>query len=289
MLSFVVLILAMMYSFHARQQEAAPPPVEMADLPRPAAGGPSLPPPASGVEFEGLFDKTKMTPRDNPAYLKLLQWVREKTPAELARAAHRGIFFSQLIDNPTRYRGLPIHIEGTVRRTMRQETPGSKLFEQGAYIESYATTPDSGKYPWVLVFEDAPPDFPIGGDLKEPVSFDGYFLKLLAYEAGDTYRFAPLLVGRMHWQGTPAVPRPAATRWPVPPWVAAALGLLLVLMLVRWTVYARGFFQPAVARPSASPVIRDEIEPEQLSAWIESQEEPEPEDDWNSESDEKWR
>lgn len=285
MLSFVVLIVAMIYSFYARQQAAAPPPVERADLPRPVAGGPPLPPPATGIEFEGIHDKTAMSPRDNPAYLKLLQRVREKSPAELARESRRGIFFSQLIDNPERYRGLPIHIEGLVRRSMRQETPGSHLFTRGFYFESYATTPDSSKFPWILVFEDAPKGFPIGGDLKEPVSFDGYFLKLLAYEAGDTARFAPLLVGRIHWQASPTAPKPPAAHWSAPSWVAVALGLLVILMLARWTLFARRYFRPSVPRPSSA--VRDEIAPEDLSAWIESQEDPDSEDEWDS--DEKWR
>lgn len=287
LLSFLVLIVAMILSFSARQQAANPLPAEPADLPKPDAGSPPLPPPASGIEFEGLRDRTPMTPRDNPAYLKLLEKVRETTPKALGHEARRDVFFSQLIDNPERYRGLPIHLSGTIRRTMRQETPGSNLFEQGHYFESYATTPDSGKYPWILVFEEAPPEFPVGGDLKEPVRFDGYFLKLLAYEAGDNYRFAPLLVGRIHWEPSPEIPQPLAINWSAPSWISVALGLLVTLMLIRWTLYARGFFfrgsrRSARSTPSA---IQDEIAPEELSAWVESQEESDLDDldeDWEN-------
>lgn len=285
MLSFVVVVGAMLYSLDERRRAA--PPREPADLPRPVAGGPPLPPPASGIEFEGLRDKTGLTGRDNPAYLTLLERVRERSAEELARESNRGVFFAQLIGDPARYRGLPIHVNGRARRVMRQETPGSRLFAGGSYLEIYATSPDSGKYPWIFVVEEAPAGFPIGGDLNEPIAFDGYFLKLLAYEAADTFRFAPLLIGRVRWEKSASPPPRAMPGLSVPPWAVAAIGLLLGLMLLRWAIFARGIFRPSAPRPTSPAVVRDEIEPEELSAWVESQGEPEPDDDLGERED--WR
>ncbi len=44
----------------------------------------------------------------------------------------------------------------------------------------------------------------VGPDLYLKVSFDGYFLKLLGYRAGDKLRAAPMLVGRLGSVGRPA-------------------------------------------------------------------------------------
>ena len=45
--------------------------------------------------------------------------------------------------------------------------------------------PDATKYPYSCVFEDAPDGFPLGADVFERVVFNGYFLKIMKYEAGD--------------------------------------------------------------------------------------------------------
>ena len=56
----------------------------------------------------------------------------------------------------------------------------------------------------MCVFEDVPEGFPAGGDVSERVVFNGYFLKLMSYQAGDVPRAAPLLIGRLGW--SPSAP-----------------------------------------------------------------------------------
>jgi hypothetical protein len=236
-----------------------------------------LPPPDEGPEFQGLQDRRPLSLRDSAAYDTLLKRVRDLPYAELNRRSRRDVLFSQLIDNPRRYRGLPIHIDGTVLRVLRQDEPGSNLFPRGQYFEAYAITPDSVNFPWYLVFEEAPPNLQVGDDLRQHITFDGYFFKLLAYQAADTMRVAPVLVGRF-----PPAPEAGAAR-PEPGWSRDALWLALLMGVLTAYIGIRVFFQlrqartrTARARPTGH--VEDRIDPETLARWIEEAPE-EPGDD----------
>ncbi len=61
--------------------------------------------------------------------------------------------------------------------------------------------------PYVCVFEDAPEGFPIGPNVSERVVFNGYFLKIMKYQAADVARGAP------SWSaGSAGTPREAVLR-----------------------------------------------------------------------------
>jgi hypothetical protein len=230
-----------------------------------------LPPPDPAPEFQGLQDRYPMTARDNAAYATLLDRVRGLSPSELAAMARRDVRFSQVLENPDRYRGLPIHVEGTVRRVLRQDVAGSKLFRSGVYYEAYLFTADSVNFPWFLVFEEPTKGQPIGDEMFWDVTFDGFFLKLLAYHAADTARFAPVLVGRI---ANRAVGGPSAA--PVVGgggsglnlrWIALFILVLAVYLVLRAALVLR---RRPTWRPSRGTAgVADTIEPEELSAWLE--------------------
>ncbi len=238
---------------------------------------PPLPPPDPSPPFQGLQDRSPMNARDNAAYAALLERARTVPFAELSAASRHDVRFAQLIENPERFRGLPIHVNGTVLRVLRQNVEGSDLFPTGTYFEAYAITPDSQNNPWVLAFENAPPNLEVGDNLRQRVQFDGYFLKLWAYKAGDTFRVAPLLVGRF----PPAPVAPAAPPSASRGWLSGNLPILL--LLVALTIYTgiRFWLQLQRIRQRTTPrrprsAFTDQIEPEQLQSWIndESQEPP---------------
>ena len=83
---------------------------------------------------------------------------------------------------------MPIHLLGTARRVLRFE---SKLSKTGWLYEAWIVTPDAPKFPYTCVFEEAPEGFPLGADVSERVVFNGYFLKIMKYQAGDVARGAP--------------------------------------------------------------------------------------------------
>jgi hypothetical protein len=232
-----------------------------------------LPPPDPGPEFQGLQDRHPLTARDNAAYAALLDRVRALSPSELAATARRDVRFSQVLEDPSRFRGLPIHVEGTVRRVLRQDVSGSKLFRDGVYYEAYLFSADSVNYPWFLVFEEPAKGQPVGDELFWDVKFDGFFLKLLAYHAADTARFAPVLVGRISHRGGVSGPGSGA----VPSagggldlrWVALFVLVLAVYLALRAAFVLRR--KPSWRTSKGTAGVTDTIEPEELSAWLEQE------------------
>ena len=81
-------------------------------------------------------------------------------------------------------------------RVLRYE---SKLSKTGWLYEAWIFTPTPARYPYCCVFEDVPEGLPVGPNVSERVVFNGYFLKLMSYQAGDVPRGAPVLVGRIGW------------------------------------------------------------------------------------------
>jgi hypothetical protein len=252
----------------ARVRSAGPPP---APPPRVADLTP-LPPPDPSPPFQGLQDRTPMSPRDNAAYAELLRRARTVPYAQLDADSRRDVRFAQLIEDPARYRGLPLRVDGTVLRVLRQDVAGSDLFPAGTYFEAYAITPDSQNNPWVLAFETAPENLEVGDDLRQRVQFDGYFLKLWAYKAGDTLRVAPLLVGRFPPAPVPPASRPSSRRDRLSG--NGAILLLLVALtaytaLRFWLQLRRIRARTPTTRRHRAPV-RDQIEPDALQGWIDA-------------------
>ncbi len=221
-------------------------------------------------EFAGLRDKTPLSFRDTAAYATLLGRARGIDADSLAAQARRDLLFTHLWERPERYRGVPVHLLGTARRVLSYE---SKLSRTGRLHEAWIFTPESQNHPYVCIFEDVPGGFPAGGDVSERVVFNGYFLKLMSYQAGDVPRAAPLLVGRLGW--SPSEPTSGSSRRGTLFWMVLALGLMFLVSLSRWLWQMLRWLSPR-PRPSQSFVRpAEEIAPEALSEWLKSASEEE--------------
>ncbi len=233
-----------------------------------------------GVEFQAIVDKAALLPRETAAYATLLQKARDTSPADLARAAHRDVLYTHLWERPQRYRGVPVHVEGTAVRVLTypalpQLSPKERLFEAWVYSN------DNRSFPYSLVFEDPPKGFPLGAEVSARVAFDGYFFKLLGYRAGDNNRAAPLLVGRLTWTPTPrAAAEPdrffGLTRREG---IVLLFSGLFVYLTVRVAMQLKKVLD---ARPNRAPsVIRDEADAPNVVEWLHAlpaeDDEPEPE------------
>ncbi|ADV63190.1 hypothetical protein Isop_2620 [Isosphaera pallida ATCC 43644] len=249
----------------------------------------AIPPADDNPVLLDVEDKTRLLPEEGAAYQYLLEKARA-TPLEKFKAtAYRDALFSQIYTRPARYRGVPIRLEGIAMRiTVEQEVAIAK---EGILYEVWLRTADSTPNPYVVVFEDAPEGFPKGPNIEENVVFYGYFLKLMAYQARDTARAAPLLIGKLVWRSPRAQAEPVAN--PHAGWVGLVtqspwlllIGLVLVYSVVRLAFTARlfGRIVQSVVGPSAvtthqggriagrftSPYQRD-ISPEELQAWVDS-------------------
>jgi hypothetical protein len=259
-LSIVMLVgWALVWQFAHKLPEPTPPAVTASEKPEPIV-------PDVSAEFETVKDRAPMSFRDNGAYSLLLRRARGKTPEELAAVARSDLVLAHLWQNPQDFRGVPIHLLGTALRVLRYP---SKLSQTGWLHEAWIITPETTRLPYVCVFEAAPPGFPIGHDISERVVFNGYFLKIMKYQASDVARGAPVLVGRIGW--VPHEPAPSSGTNTTLRWSLVILGLLFCISLGRWVYQLRRLFQ----RPGALPVpsakaASDEIEPSNLSAWVRS-------------------
>ncbi len=220
------------------------------------------------VEFETVTDRTPLGFRDNAAYSLLLERARGRTANELAAAARRDVLLTHLWQSPELYRGVPVHLLGTALRVMRYH---SKLSPKGWLYEAWIITPENDEAPYVCVFEDAPEGFPIGANVSERVVFNGYFLKLMKYQAADTTRGAPLLVGRIGWQPSEAAGAAARGDNSMLRWTLIILGVMFFASLARWIFQLRRFLNPpSRSLLSAAKPLNEEIDPVSLDAWVRS-------------------
>jgi hypothetical protein len=221
-------------------------------------------------EFETVTDRTPMSFRDNAAYVYLLEKTRELTPAQLAAQGRRDILLTHLWERPELYRGVPIHLLGTARRVLRFE---SKLSKSGWLYEAWIVTPDAAKYPYSCVFEEAPEGFPLGADVSERVVFNGCFLKIMRYEAGDVPRGAPVLIGRIGWEPH-AAPAPGAVQGGETNrllyWSLVVLGLMFVVSLGRWVFQLSRLLSGPGSSSTRAPNLGEDIAPGELEAWVDS-------------------
>jgi hypothetical protein len=250
---------AMVWHYTHRQPELTEAPVSAAAKPEPIV-------PDRSDEFETVKDRAPMTFRDNAAYSLLLVRARSKTPDELAALARRDVVLAHLWQNPQDFRGVAIHLLGTALRVLRYP---SKLSESGWLYEAWIITPETTRLPYVCVFEDPPPGLPIGQDISERVVFNGYFLKVMKYQASDVARGAPVLVGRIGW-----VPRESSSTGGTSTtlrWSLLVLGALFFVSLARW-IYQLGrlFKKPGAVNVHSAKAVGEEIEPSNLDAWVRS-------------------
>jgi hypothetical protein len=246
---------------HQRPQPAEP--VAKAD-PAPAP----VVPDKSDV-FESVTDRTAMSFRDNAAYAYLLDKARQQLPSDLARQSRRDILLTHLWERPELYRGVPVHLLGTALRVLRFE---SKLSQTGWLYEAWIVTPDATRYPYSCVFEEVPEGFPLGPNVSERVVFNGYFLKIMKYQAGDVPRGAPVLVGKLGWEASPpaAAPMAAAPGRKAPlSWVLPVLGALFLISLGRW-IYQLSHYLSAPRSRHAVTRPTEDLPEGKLEAWVES-------------------
>ncbi len=246
---------------------------------------PPLPPPVDDPVFSAVEDRAPIEFRELAAYDTLLQKARETSPETLSGEARRDVLFANLLVDPERYRGLPIRVQGTARRILRIDDLPETIAAEGQLYEAWTFTDDSrirGKsYPYALVFEDPPEGLPGGTDVDAFVIFYGYFFKLLAYDAGDTKRAAPLLVGRIEYvpelstdeEGAPVVNVANRGR---SVWMMITIGVLVTYLVVRVLLTARNLFGNTPRRRVTTPPPQ-ELSPEELDDFL-SGKTPEAED-----------
>ena len=210
--------------------------------------------PAAGVV------KGSLTYEQGQAYYRLLDHSDRVADAALCAAAADELAFAKkasprfqlfpaLLDRPERWQGRPVRLSGHVNRVAAIPAPENDYGLTTLY-ELWLVSPDSQRYPTVIICSELPPGMPVGEQLLDGVSACGYFFKLHAYPARDGKgRLAPMVIaGAVDWtppQPVPPLLSPAGTRA-----VAAALTLLFGIGL--WAISRK--------RPPRSRRSRDAVE-----------------------------
>lgn len=166
---------------------------------------------ARSAELLGLVtDGTPLKPREMPAYWQLMQWTQTASSAELEPRALTDVPFTQLCEQPDKYRGKLISMRLHVRRVLKYDAPVNPLELQDVY-EAWGWTDESRSFPYVVVFSQCPEGLPIGTEVQAEANFVGYFLKVMKVDgAKNNARGAPLLIGRMQLASPPITPKQAS-------------------------------------------------------------------------------
>lgn len=184
-----------------------------------------------------VSDKTPLKPREMHAYWRLMTWSRTASFTELKQRAMHDVPFTQLWEQPERYRGKLITMRLHVRRVLKYEAPSNPQELPYTY-EAWGWTDESRSFPYVVVFPECPPGLPVGTDVRGEVVFVGYFLKQMSYTAFDVSRGAPLLIGRIELVPGLAKPAPAPANPSLVLW-AVAIGTVVAGLAVWFQFRSR--------------------------------------------------
>jgi hypothetical protein len=220
-------------SAHAQANTSSSDPTDAADLDPEELD-------AAREEFQAISDRQPLLPEEMPSYWRMFNWVHRQPGYLLQRRSRKSVVFTDFVQAPDRLRGSLVHLRLHLMRSLTHETPESTIGIDRVH-EAWGWTDESHPWLYVVVFAEKPSGMPIGPDIREEASFDGYFLKLMSYEAHQAPGkplFAPLLVGRIVWHPSRTQSGSASDgTWF---WLTILGGALIALvMLVRWVIVSR--------------------------------------------------
>ena len=148
------------------------------------------------TNLKAVQDRHRLQEFEMSAYWQLMRWSRTRPFAELEKLSRRDVPYSHLWEEPDLYRGQPMRLKLHVRRVLKY-APSKNPQDLKVTYEAWGWTEDSRSFPFCVVFPDKPADLKIGTDVEGDIVFVGYFLKWMSYDAFDTKKNAPLLIGRV--------------------------------------------------------------------------------------------
>jgi hypothetical protein len=151
-----------------------------------------------GVEDKAPVRSANENYYEAQAYNYLLVKSHKASSDSLNKAARRDMTFAHLFEEPEKYRGEIVHLEGTLKRLRRFDAP-SVAAKDGVpqLYEGWIFTDSSFNNPCCVILSELHPDIHVGEKVEIPVVFDGYFFKRYRYKAVDGHwRDAPLLIGK---------------------------------------------------------------------------------------------
>lgn len=150
--------------------------------------------------FQAITDKEPLAKEEMPAYWKLMRWSMTEPFDDLWERSRKDLYFTHLAEAPEKYRGELIGLKVSLRRALTHEAGENSAGAKQVY-EAWGVTNESRSGLYCMIFYDKPSELVIQPSIHEEATFVGYFLKQFTYEdAMGKKRWAPLLIGRLHWR-----------------------------------------------------------------------------------------
>jgi hypothetical protein len=230
--------------------------------------------------FNWVPARNKNAPPENAeeglAFCDGLNKAARTRPEVFSRSARSDLSVHDLISQPAAVRGQVVRLRGKLCRVLAVDVPASleqlgikKLYEGWVLDQNDATQP------WCIYFTEIPRELyqTKENELDVPITFDGYFIKLLKYEAdggarkgepGKTMK-APILLGRspMVVNMNKAAEQDIWSEMLVPMLGGFTVAAVGILGLLTWS------FRRDDRKVRARLVQRDVVIPETISGTLE--------------------
>lgn len=207
------------------------------------------------MQLDAVLDKAPLQNVEMPAYWRLLKWSRSQTFEELSARARRDVVFTQFVQRPERFRGQLVRLRLHVRRVLHHDELKENSAEAQQAFELWGFTDESGAHPYSIVVPEIPDWFRRGGDVEEECVFVGYFFKLMAYDATEKTRVAPLLIGRLRPLSGPLPKKPAAKATSKLEALVIAAVVGLVALAIWWGLPTRRRKTPRAQATAADDAV----------------------------------
>lgn len=190
------------------------------------------------------------------AYFHILSRAAALDQPALERASAGTVDFAVLMDDPERFRGRPVTVEGELKGLTPVPVAGNESGIENVW-EGWIFNSNSWPNPWCVRVLNLPEGIPQGSRLSQPVRVrvTGYFFKKYGYASEGGFHKAPLLLGKqLAWlrsEPEAAAPLPGLGPWLMGVAVVVAAGL--GIMVWRFRVSDRRFEQSHLKRLTEAP------------------------------------
>jgi hypothetical protein len=171
-------------------------------LPRSAAGEEPGDWKADRSVLTGIEDRTPVRNAEQnyyeaSAYSYLLIKAYQAPEGLLVEHARRDLTMAHLKEEPAKYRGELIHVEGQLKRVRRFDAPALAAKEGVQSIYECWIFPD-GSYdnPYCVITSELHAGIYPAESMSQRAALDGYLFKLYRYKTAKGWRDSPLLIGK---------------------------------------------------------------------------------------------
>jgi hypothetical protein len=162
-------------------------------------------------------------------------------PPELFKKAaekNEYVTFDHLFENPNRWRGEVVPVVGKLLR-VRKWRPSQKAQDLGIdfVYEGFVAGQTPHRPPYWILFTKLPEGLKVQETMSQPITFYGYFIKRVRYQAENVERRTNLLIGPTVYLQEKAAPPPPSTPFSREVLFATFGGLLAlatVIVTIHW-------------------------------------------------------